>query len=255
MELFYSNDISSSLVRLDREESSHCIKVLRHRVGDRIDIMDGEGTLMECRIVDADPRQTSAIVERLIPDFGSHGYRLEMAVCPTKNMARYEWFAEKATEVGLDCLVPVVGEHSERRSLNAERLWRIMLSAAKQSLKARVPSLSGQVSVSDYLGSAPVDALRLIAYCDESLEIADRKSIYEVLAESDLKSAEADGVLAGASRKPEICILIGPEGDFSQNEVSLARKLGWKPVHLGGSRLRTETAALAAAMAVYFRLG
>ncbi len=244
MELFYSSDISGSLVRLDRDESVHCVKVLRHRSGDVVDIIDGEGTLMECRIADADPARTTAVVEKVVPGFGAHGYSLEMAVCPTKNMARYEWFAEKATEVGMDSLVPVIGDHSERRTLNPERLWKIMLSAAKQSLKASVPRLAGTVSVSEYLRRVPSSTLRLIAYCDESLELGGRKSVSEYLRGID-----------GGGGKPSVSVLIGPEGDFSPAEVALAEKLGWRPVHLGNSRLRTETAALAAVFGVYFGLG
>lgn len=243
MELFYSDNISGSLVTLDKEESMHCVRVLRHREGDSINIIDGKGTLLTCRITDASPKAAQAVVESTVRGFGSHPYRLEMAVCPTKNMARYEWFAEKATEAGLDSLVPVIGEHSERRTLNAERLRKIILSAAKQSLKACVPVLGGPVSVSSYLESAPREALRLMAYCDESLELSARVPLADAVREYALRTA------------PEICILIGPEGDFSEKEISLAGSLGWKPVSLGQSRLRTETAALAAAFAVYFVCG
>ena len=269
MELFYSDNISGSLVTLDREESMHCVRVLRHREGDRINVIDGKGTLLTCRITDASPKAAQAVVESAVRGFGSHPYRLEMAVCPTKNMARYEWFAEKATEAGLDSLVPVIGEHSERRTLNAERLRKIMLSAAKQSLKACVPVSGEAVSVSDYLKSAPESALRLIAYCDESLELSQRRSLEDRLMEYSGScrygvtcpgGVPADGtketdITPGSSSKPEICVLIGPEGDFSEKEISLAMRLGWKPVSLGQSRLRTETAALAAVFAVYFVCG
>lgn len=253
MELFYSDNISGSLVTLDREESMHCVRVLRHREGDRINVIDGKGTLLTCRITDASPKAAQAVVESAVRGFGSHPYRLEMAVCPTKNMARYEWFAEKATEAGLDSLVPVIGEHSERRTLNAERLRKIMLSAAKQSLKACVPELGDPVSVSSYLESAPREALRLMAYCDESLELSARIPLADAVREYALRRApEAAG---DPGQNLEICILIGPEGDFSEKEISLAGSLGWKPVSLGQSRLRTETAALAAAFAVYFVCG
>ena len=253
MELFYSDNISGTLVTLDKEESMHCVRVLRHREGDRINVIDGKGTLLTCRITDASPKAAQAVVESAVRGFGSHPYRLEMAVCPTKNMARYEWFAEKATEAGLDSLVPVIGEHSERRTLNAERLRKIMLSAAKQSLKACVPVLGGPVSVSSYLESAPREALRLMAYCDESLELSARIPLADAVREYALRTApEAAG---DPGQNLEICILIGPEGDFSEKEISLAGSLGWKPVSLGQSRLRTETAALAAAFAVYFVCG
>ena len=243
MELFYSDNISGTLVTLDKEESMHCVRVLRHREGDRINVIDGKGTLLTCRITDASPKAAQAVVESAVRGFGSHPYRLEMAVCPTKNMARYEWFAEKATEAG----------HSERRTLNAERLRKIMLSAAKQSLKACVPVLGDPVSVSSYLESAPREALRLMAYCDESLGLSARVPLADAVREYALRTApEAAG---DPGQNLEICILIGPEGDFSEKEIFLAGSLGWKPVSLGQSRLRTETAALAAAFAVYFVCG
>lgn len=235
MELFYSRDISAGIVRLDQEESAHCVRVLRHRAGDEISVIDGEGTLYRCQLRLADAKAAEAQVLSEIQDFGVHPYRLTMAVCPTKNIDRYEWFAEKATEIGIDALVPVIGEHSERRVIKPERLHRILLSAAKQSLKGRVPELGEAVSVMDFLRSAPQQALRLIAYCDESLDRENRRSITDELS----------------CGNPEICILIGPEGDFSPEEVETALSLGWKPVALGESRLRTETAAIVAATAVY----
>jgi len=239
MELFYSRDISSGIVRLDQEESAHCVRVLRHRAGDEISVIDGEGTLYRCRLSLADPKGAEAELLASIPDFGAHPYRLTMAVCPTKNIDRYEWFAEKATEIGIDTLVPVTGEHSERKVIKPERLQRILLSAAKQSLKGRIPELREGCSVLDFIRSAPQQALRLIAYCDESLDRESRRSIADELS--------------GGNR--DICILIGPEGDFSPEEVETALKLGWKPVTLGGSRLRTETAAVVAATAVYLTIG
>ena len=235
MELFYSSDISSGIVRLDQEESAHCVRVLRHRAGDEISVIDGEGTLYRCRLSLADAKGAEAQVIDAVPNFGAHPYHLTMAVCPTKNIDRYEWFAEKATEIGIDALVPVIGEHSERKIVKPERLQRILLSAAKQSLKGRVPELGEAVSVMEFIRSAPQQALRLIAYCDESLDRESRRSI-------------ADELSCG---NPEICILIGPEGDFSPEEVETALRLGWKPVTLGESRLRTETAAVVAAAAVY----
>jgi 16S rRNA (uracil1498-N3)-methyltransferase len=236
MELFYSRDISSGIVRLDQEESAHCVRVLRHRAGDEISVIDGEGTLYRCRLCLADAKGAEAQIIDATQNFGAHPYHLTMAVCPTKNIDRYEWFAEKATEIGIDALVPVIGEHSERKIIKPERLQRILLSAAKQSLKGRVPELGGAVSVMEFIRSAPQQALRLIAYCDESLDRESRRSI-----EDELSSCG----------NPEICILIGPEGDFSPAEVETALSLGWKPVTLGESRLRTETAAVVVAAAVY----
>lgn len=238
MELFYSKDISPTLVTLDGDEAQHCVKVLRHREGDMVSVIDGCGTLYRCRLLTADPRGVEAEILERTEGFGAHPYRLTMAVCPTKNMDRYEWFVEKATEIGVDEIVPVIGDHSERKIIKAERLERIQISAAKQSLKAAVPRLSEPVRVLDYIAAADPCALRLMAYCDESLDRSLRVSVGDALALSDSR---------------DVCMLIGPEGDFSEEEVTSALSLGWRPVTLGGSRLRTETAAVLSAAAVYLR--
>ena len=239
MEIFYSNDISGDLVRLNAEESAHCVRVLRHRVGDEIAVMDGCGTLLWCVLEDASVKEAVARVVRREPGFGSHPYRLTLAVCPTKNFDRYEWMAEKATEVGLDVLAPVFGDRSERRVLKGGRLQRILLSAAKQSLKGAVPVLAEPVTVKEFIaGLGPADgSLRMIAYCSD--EVQPRSSIMEELRRA---------------RPGEIVVLIGPEGDFSPEEVRAAMDAGFVPVSLGGSRLRTETAAITAAEAVYLSL-
>lgn len=260
MELFYSCDISDGLVRLDPEESGHCVRVLRHRAGDRISVIDGRGTLMQCALLDADPREATATVEERISGFGAHNYRLTMAVCPTKNADRYEWFAEKATEIGLDVLAPVIGERSERRVLKTDRLERLVRSAAKQSLKGAIPEVRQPVSVKEFILAAPEDAVKMICYCFDG----EKRTVRQVLEEdalrlageaipptvsTDQRNQEAPATLPGSL--PEICILIGPEGDFSPEEATLAISRGFIPVTLGSSRLRTETAALVATTMVY----
>lgn len=230
MEIFFSDDICDGRVRLDAEESGHCVRVLRHRPGDEISVIDGRGTLYRCALEIADAKGAEARVLEAQPGFGAHPYHLTMAVCPTKNIDRYEWFVEKSTEIGVDVIAPVIGERSERRILKTDRLKRLALSAAKQSLKAAIPTIAEPQSVRDFILAAPVDALKLICYCFDDVE---RKQIQQLLPAR------------------EICILIGPEGDFSPEEVALARERGWIPVSLGDSRLRTETAAVVAATAVY----
>ena len=154
------------------------------------------------------------------------------------SVGRYEWFAEKACEIGFDELSPVIGEHSERRVLKTARVEKVLISAAKQSLKAVVPAVNEPVSVKEFIEAHKEDnALRLIAYCFED-ERVPRRSIKEVLEESEER---------------EIIVMIGPEGDFSKAEAEMALAAGFIPVHLGASRLRTETAALTAASAAYFR--
>lgn len=230
MEVFFSDDICDGHVRLDAEESGHCVRVLRHRPGDEISVIDGRGTLYRCALEIADAKGAEARVLEAQRGYGAHPYHLTMAVCPTKNIDRFEWFVEKATEIGVDVIAPVIGERSERRVLKTDRLRRLALSAAKQSLKAAIPTVAEPQSVRDFILAAPADALKLICYCFDDVE---RKQIQQLLPAK------------------EICILIGPEGDFSPEEAALARERGWIPVSLGESRLRTETAAVVAATAVY----
>ena len=293
MEIFYSDDIQGPILSLPAEEAAHCVRVLRHRPGDHIDVIDGRGTLYHCTLLDPAPvmpgtdrasrsradrgsAPTVARIDSAEPGWHSHPYRLTLAVCPTKNPDRYEWMAEKATEVGLDVLVPVIGDRSERKVLGKEeRLQKILLSAAKQSLKGAVPQLSAPVSVRDFIASlAPASSLRLIAYCSD--EVQPRASIMALLREywqgwcqKSPKTLPTPGSEAGLVAKsaenatnlpeapgtpPEIIVLIGPEGDFSPEEVRAAIAAGFIPVSLGASRLRTETAAVTAAEAVYLSL-
>ena len=237
MELFYSRDIAGGICRLDQDESGHCIKVLRHRSGDEINVIDGCGALHRCRITSDSHKGVEAIVLESTDGWGSHPYRLHMAVCPTKNNDRYEWFVEKACEIGVDEISPVIGEHSERKIFKTARAEKILVSAAKQSLKASVPVVNEPVSVKDFIRSSS-EGLRMIAYCFEDENIP-RRSIKEVLEGYD---------------GSDITVMIGPEGDFSREEAELALASGFVPVHLGASRLRTETAALTAVAAVYFRM-
>ena len=241
MELFYAYEADGRLCRLDADESGHCCRVLRHRAGDEIHVIDGLGTMYRCRLVDDSPKGAEAEVLEAFPGWGGHPYRLTVACCPTKNNDRFEWFVEKATEVGVDRIVPVIGDRSERKVYKTDRAARIALSATKQSLKSRIPEIAEPVSVKDFISGrflslskdAP-ESLKLIAYCFEG--DTRRISIQEALR---------------AYSGQDITVLIGPEGDFSPEEARLAIDNGYIPVHLGTSRLRTETAAVLAATAVY----
>ena len=234
MELFYAYEISGRAVRLSQEESQHCVRVLRHRVGDEIDVIDGEGTLLHCRITYDNPKGAEATILSSEDNWHSHPYHLTIGCCPTKNNDRFEWFVEKATEVGVDRIVPLIGDRSERKVYKTERAQKIALAATKQSLKAKIPEMAEPVTVKEFLKSD--GELKLIAYCFEG-EIP-RTSIKEALAQY---------------QGSDITVLIGPEGDFSPEEAALAIANGYIPIHLGPSRLRTETAAVTAAEAVYFR--
>ena len=241
MELFYAYEILGRTVRLSQEESQHCVRVLRHRVGDEIDVIDGEGTLFHCRITDDNPKGAEATILSSEENWHSHPYHLTIGCCPTKNNDRFEWFVEKATEVGADRIVPLIGDRSERKVYKTERAQKIALAATKQSLKAKIPEVAEPLTVKAFVkGEMPVQVgddkrLKLIAYCFEGE--MPRTSIKEALAQY---------------QGSDITVLIGPEGDFSPEEAKLAIANGYIPIHLGPSRLRTETAAVTAAEAVYF---
>lgn len=238
MEIFYARETGGGMAFLDPEESAHCVRVLRHRAGDEITVVDGNGVMMRCRLSDDSPKGASAEILERTEGWGGHPYSLTMAVCPTKNNDRFEWFVEKATEIGVDEIVPIIGERSERKVFKTERSRKIALSAMKQSLKSSLPHIEEPVSVKDFImnsGTADQEDLKLICYCFEGE--TERKSIEDVV------SKVPEGV--------HITIMIGPEGDFSPEEAKLAVSKGYIPVHLGPSRLRTETAAVTAATAVY----
>jgi 16S rRNA (uracil1498-N3)-methyltransferase len=224
MQLFFSEDIESDICTLNEEESRHCVKVLRMTAGDELYITDGRGTLCRCSIVDANPRGcTVAVVERT-DGYGRRPFRLHIAVAPTKNTARMEWFVEKAVEMGVDEITPIVCDHSERCILKQERMDKIVVSAVKQSLKAYRPVMNPPTPFKE-LVAQPFDGQKFIAYCD----------------------GEHRTPLREAYKAPSnALILIGPEGDFSPAEVEQALAAGFTPVTLGECRLRTETAALAA---------
>ena len=234
MEVFYASREGGEAL-LGPEESLHAARVLRHKAGDEINVIDGEGSLFVVWLTEVSKRECRGTILQEIPGWGSHPYRLTMAVCPTKNLERFEWFAEKAAELGVDRLVPVIGERSERESVNMERLRRVLISACKQSYKGRLPEVSEPQSVRDFIAS-PAEGLKAIAYCFEGetrrLSFADA-----------LRDYKGD----------TYTVLIGPEGDFSPEEAGLALAAGFLPVHLGSSRLRTETAALTAVEGVYFK--
>ena len=238
MELFYSTEITNGLCTLAEEESRHCAKVLRHTVGDVINVIDGCGALYSCKIIECGKKVVCS-VESVQEEFGAHKYHLTMAVCPTKNIDRYEWFLEKATEIGVDEVVPVIGEHSERKIIKPERLEKILVSAAKKSLKGAIPTLHEAISVKEFIkNAATAPGMKLIAYCGEKEKVTLAWAVKQALAEFP--------------DNPTITILIGPEGDFSPAEVDAAIAAGFHPLTLGDSRLRTETAATAAVAGVYF---
>ena len=258
MELFYAYDADGSFCRLDPDESGHCVRVLRHRAGDEIHVIDGLGTMYRCRLVDDNPKGAEAEVLEAFPGWGGHPYRLTVACCPTKNNDRFEWFVEKATEVGVDRIVPVIGDRSERKVYKTDRAFRIALSATKQSLKSRIPQIDEPVSVKDFICAPEISPLASLGRNDSSChferspEDGVEKSLKLIAYcfEGDTRRISIQEALR-AYDGTDVTVLIGPEGDFSPEEARLAIDHGYIPVHLGSSRLRTETAAVLAAAAVY----
>lgn len=238
MELFYSKNIAEGETSLDRQESNHCVNVLRHRTGDSINVIDGQSRLFKCTVTDDNPKCVRFAIDEVVEGYGSHPYRLHIAVAPPKNIDRFEWFVEKATEIGVDEVTPLFGEYSERKVFKPERVERILVSAAKQSHKGSIPVLHPAVSVKEFIsGQAGTDALKLICYCDDVTGLGVEKiNIVESLH---------------TSPDEDIIVMIGPEGDFSRSEVEQAIAGGWIVTSLGESRLRIETAAVVATAAVY----
>ena len=224
MNIFYSNTIDGQFVTLEGDEAKHCTKVLRKIVGDEIHVIDGFGALYVARIDSVGKNDCVCSILSKTENFGSHPYYVRMCVAPTKNIDRFEFFVEKAVEIGVDEIIPVCSENSERKVLKLDRLERIVLSAMKQSYKATMPKLCKLTDIQTII-AANYSGKKCIAHCEQQE-----------------KSLLRDEVEKGG----EITILIGPEGDFSIEEIAQAKQAGWIPISLGDSRLRTETAALAA---------
>ncbi|UOB17156.1 16S rRNA (uracil(1498)-N(3))-methyltransferase [Abyssalbus ytuae] len=227
MQLFYNPNISESTSQFtfSQDESKHITRVLRKKEGDILSITNGKGWLFEAEIIVADSKNCIAnIIKSKLQD--KKLYYLHMAVAPTKMNDRYEWFLEKATEIGIDEITPIICDHSERKQIKKERYEKIIQSAMKQSLNCYLPKINDAVKLNDFLNNS-FNGQTFIAHCEED----------------DFKKEYLNRV---ALADHKITILIGPEGDFSKNEINLALKKGFVPVSLGDNRLRTETAAIVA---------
>ncbi|HPF52170.1 MAG TPA: 16S rRNA (uracil(1498)-N(3))-methyltransferase [Draconibacterium sp.] len=224
MQLFYIPEIMGATVILDPDESKHAVKVLRMVSGDRVQIVDGKGGFYHAEIVDAHPKSCTLSVIEKQTDFGRKDFHLHIAIAPTKNIDRFEWFLEKCTEIGIDEITPLLSEHSERKVIKPERLEKILVSAMKQSVKAYLPKLNELTSLNNFLQRETSED-KFIAHCNPGEKI-------------HLKNA--------VQPKHDTLILIGPEGDFSMDEVESAKKQGFSEISLGEARLRTETAGVVA---------
>lgn len=223
MQIFYTPDIAIN-PELPEEEAGHCIRVLRLSEGDEILLTDGKGSFYKAAISRPHPKHCEVAILESWRQPTLWNFNLHLAVAPTKNMDRMEWFAEKATEIGIDAITCLNCRFSERKEVKPARLEKILVSAMKQSQKAMLPKLTGMTDFKTFVAT-PFEGRKFIAHCEEG-----KKSL--------LKHTYHPGENA--------LILIGPEGDFSLEEIQLAVANGFEAISLGESRLRTETAALAA---------
>ena len=232
MHLFYTPDINPSHPQyfLNEEESKHAIRVMRLEKGDEVQLIDGRGGLYHASILDPHPKRTILQISSVTPEFNKRNHYLHIAIAPTKNIERTEWFLEKATEIGIDEISLVICQRSERKEAKVERLNKIITSAIKQSIKAYHPKLNEPLTFNQLLAK-PFSGQKFIAHCDKG----------------DKAGLKNELILQGS-----YLILIGPEGDFSADEIGHALKNDFKAITLGESRLRTETAALEACFEVNF---
>ena len=221
MHLFYNPHIQGDSFELEEQESKHAIRVLRLVRGDRVILVDGKGGWYEAIISEDHPKRCRLQIESEIQGYQPLPYSLHLAVAPTKNLDRFEWFLEKATEIGISEITPLICKHSERRQVKYERLEKILVSAMKQSLKAYKPKLNEPVGMEEFLKTERQGCLG-IAHCYP----LQRRSIKEL------------------DHSGTYTLMVGPEGDFTEEEVAESLHAGYVPFHLGSSRLRTETAAI-----------
>jgi 16S rRNA (uracil1498-N3)-methyltransferase len=231
MHVFYTPDINGNAYVLNEEESKHCIKVLRLNIGTVVYLIDGVGGLYKAEITGEHKKHVTLKVIEATHEYQKSNHHLHIAIAPTKNIDRLEWFLEKATEMGIQEITPVICDRSERKVVKEDRLYKVVTSAVKQSLQAYHPIVNPQISLSAFLKQNN-ESVKMIAHC---LDNESRQFISDV-----------------AKPGEHYTILIGPEGDFTTNEIEMALTIGYKPLTLGNTRLRTETAGLAACFEVNY---
>ncbi|WP_395804142.1 16S rRNA (uracil(1498)-N(3))-methyltransferase [Daejeonella sp.] len=230
MHIFYTPDINSNTLILSEEESKHCIKVLRLDAGSLLHLVDGIGGFYDAIIEDPHPKRTKLKIVKKIENFAKRNHYLHIAIAPTKNIERIEWFLEKATEIGIDEITPIICDRSERKELKTERLNKVITSAVKQSIKAFHPKLNEAIRFSDFI-SKNTNTQKFIAHCMDEGKVTIKDQLIP---------------------KGNYLIIIGPEGDFTFQELEAAVNNNFIPISLGESRLRTETAALEACFEINF---
>ncbi len=227
MNLFYNPDIQGETFDLDEQESKHAVRVLRLKAGDPVCIVDGRGGWYEAEIAEDHPKRCSIRINSHTPDYQPLTYHLHLAISPIKSMDRFEWFLEKATEIGVSEITPLLCHRTERSRINLERLERILVSAMKQSLRAYKPILREPAPMDEFI-KREYEGTRGIAHCipGENGGLSNRSGIADLPPDS------------------RYTLLVGPEGDFTEEEVKIAQEASYTPFHLGYSRLRTETAGV-----------
>lgn len=224
MILFYTDNIKENLAILEGDEAMHCTKTLRKKLGDTIHFVDGIGGMYSGKIIGSNKRTCSIAIEKSQFTAQRKNYKVHLAIAPTKNINRLEWFLEKSTEIGMDEVTPILCQRSERKQIRLDRLTKVVAAAMKQSMKTHLPEMN-ELTKFKNLVQQDFDGQKLIAHCNEG-EKTKLKDIYAI--------------------NSNVLILIGPEGDFSNEEVALALENGFQPISLGIERLRTETAGVVA---------
>jgi len=226
MQLFYTTHIEDQMAFLVGEEAKHCVQVLRHRVGDEINLMDGLGGNYRACIMEATKNKVSLRILSRQETYIYRAAKLHLAVAPTKNISRFEWFLEKATEIGIDEITPILCQRSERKVVKPARLEKIILAAAKQSKNTILPQLHPMIKLEAFFKTEKIESTqKFIAHCEKDNMV------------HLMEKYQAD---------QDVIILIGPEGDFSPVEIKRSFENGYVPISLGASRLRTETAGIVA---------
>lgn len=240
MQLFYNSDISKNTTQItfDKIESKHIVRVLRKKEGDILKITNGKGFLFDAKISFSSDKKCAAEIIAVQEKPKPWNYYLHIAIAPTKNNDRTEWFLEKATEIGIDEITPIICSNSERRVVKLERFEKIIQSAMKQSLKFTLPKLNEPIKFTDFINQN-IDGKICIAHCEPFIKNSGQEEEKQLLKDV-------------INPLEKITILIGPEGDFSLQEITKALEKNCIPISLGESRLRTETAALVAVQNVSF---
>lgn len=233
MQIFYAPDINADndTYLLDENESKHMVRVMRMKENTPVKLIDGKGNLYEGIIMKADSKRCLIKLCSIINNFDKRDYKVHIAISPLKNPDRFEWFVEKTVEIGIDEITPLICKNTEKTTVKSERIQNIIVAAMKQSLKATKTILHEPCTFNDFI-IEPHKGRLMIAHCMNNEQRFNIDSIY--------------------SRNEDCTILIGPEGDFSDDEIQAATQRGFAPIHLGNSRLRTETAGIAACLSVYY---